>query len=193
MEESKRRSKVREEEEREISKKEIVEVIKKIKDGKAVGVNGVPREVWKYEEKQLGIGKKAMALFVDLRAAFDSVDRGILYKAMTEGGIKEGLIERVKKVLSETNGESGRKDRKEFLDREGSKSAEPVAIQHSNSRFGGGDGKWREIRLGERKIYKLAYADNIVLLSKDEEGIRSMIGRMEEYLERKRLDVNKTK
>jgi len=32
--------------------------------------------------KQLGKRKKAVALFVDLKAAFDSMDRGIMYKTM---------------------------------------------------------------------------------------------------------------
>lgn len=47
--------------------------------------------------------------------------------------------------------------------------------------------KWTGIRLGERNVYTLAYADNIVLFSEDEER---MIGRMEKYLKRKRLELN---
>lgn len=35
------------------------------------------------------------ALFVDLKAAFDSVDRKILVKTMRERGIREGLIVRI--------------------------------------------------------------------------------------------------
>jgi len=44
-------------------------------------------------------------------------------------------------------------------------------------------------------MYLLAYADDIVLLAEDEKGIRSMIGRVENYMEKKRLElnVNKTK
>ena len=70
---------------------------------------------------QLGIGKKAMALFMDLRAAFDSMDKRVLYKATREGWIREGLIERVKEVLNEIKSGERREDRKEFLDREGNK------------------------------------------------------------------------
>lgn len=40
-------------------------------------------------------------MFVDLRAAFDSVDRGILIR-MRKKGIREGLIKRVEEVLRET-------------------------------------------------------------------------------------------
>lgn len=49
--------------------------------------------------KQLEKGKKAVALFVDVKAAFDSADRRILYKTMKERGIREGLIERVKELF----------------------------------------------------------------------------------------------
>lgn len=41
----------------------------------------------------------------------------------------------------------------------------------------------------------MSYADDIVLLTEDEEGMRSIIGRLEKYLERKglELNINKTK
>lgn len=42
-----------------------------------------------------------VAVFIDFRAAFDSVDRGIM-KAMREIEVREGLVERVEKVLGET-------------------------------------------------------------------------------------------
>lgn len=44
-------------------------------------------------------GKKMITVFVDLRSAFDSMDRGILVKAMRERRVREGLVERVTKVL----------------------------------------------------------------------------------------------
>ena len=43
--------------------------------------------------------------------------------------------------------------------------------------------KWRRIRLGKRKVYTLAYADDIVLLS-DKERMRNMIGRMDVWREK---------
>lgn len=39
--------------------------------------------------------------FVDLRAAFDSVDRRKLLKAMEERGVRKGLIRRCKDVVGE--------------------------------------------------------------------------------------------
>lgn len=42
-------------------------------------------------------------------------------------------------------------------------------------------------------MYTLAYADDIVLIAEDEEEMRSMIERLEGYMERKRLEVNTEK
>ncbi|XP_011883686.1 PREDICTED: RNA-directed DNA polymerase from mobile element jockey-like, partial [Vollenhovia emeryi] len=47
-------------------------------------------------------GRKLIALFVDMKAAYDSVDRGILIEAMKKKGIREGLIERVDEIMRET-------------------------------------------------------------------------------------------
>lgn len=52
--------------------------------------------------RQLGRDKGIIALFIDLKAAFDSVDRGILVKAMEERGVREGLVIRVEEILRET-------------------------------------------------------------------------------------------
>jgi len=41
-------------------------------------------------------------VFVDLRAAFDSVDRGILLRALRERGVREGLVVRVAELIRET-------------------------------------------------------------------------------------------
>jgi len=43
-----------------------------------------------------------VALFINLKAAFDSVDRRVLIEAMRESGIGEKLIERVEEVIRET-------------------------------------------------------------------------------------------
>jgi len=47
-------------------------------------------------------GGKMVAVFVDLRAAFDSVDRGTMISALRERGVREGLVERVAECLRET-------------------------------------------------------------------------------------------
>lgn len=44
--------------------------------------------------------------------------------------------------------------------------------------------------LGSKKLYSLAYADNIVLLAEDERGMRLMIKEFKRYAEEKNLRVN---
>lgn len=53
--------------------------------------------------------------------------------------------------------------------------------------------KWGGIKLGRRRIYTLAYADDMVLLAEEEDSMKSMIGRLEEYLDGKKLELKKTK
>lgn len=50
-------------------------------------------------EKKCG---KLVVLFVDLKAAIDSLDRGVLLQAMRGRGVREGLVERVGEILRET-------------------------------------------------------------------------------------------
>lgn len=52
--------------------------------------------------RQLSRAKGKMVLFVDLRAAFDTVDREILWKTMRERGIREELVRRCEAMLRET-------------------------------------------------------------------------------------------
>jgi len=50
--------------------------------------------------------------------------------------------------------------------------------------------KWGGVVLKEEKVYSLAYADDIVLIAESEEEMKSVIERMEDYLDKKRLELN---
>jgi len=47
------------------------------------------------------------------------------------------------------------------------------------------------MRLGEKKLYSLAYVDNIMLMAEDEGGMRSMLERLKTYLDRRKLETGK--
>lgn len=47
-------------------------------------------------------GGKLIALFVDLKAAFDTVSRKTIVEAIKERGVREGLVKRIEEVLRET-------------------------------------------------------------------------------------------
>ena len=52
--------------------------------------------------------------------------------------------------------------------------------------------KWGGVKLRD-KVYGLAYADDMVLLAEDKGGMRSMIERLEGYIEKKGLELNREK
>lgn len=52
--------------------------------------------------------------------------------------------------------------------------------------------KW-EVRIGKGRVYSLQYADIMVLMAEGENEIRSMMERLEGYLDRKGLEVNTEK
>lgn len=49
------------------------------------------------------------------------------------------------------------------------------------------------VRLWNERVHNLAYADDMVLIAKKENEMRSMIDRLEKYLKRKRLKLNAEK
>ncbi|XP_020285268.1 golgin subfamily A member 6-like protein 6 [Pseudomyrmex gracilis] len=57
--------------------------------------------VQREKEKERG-ERKVHALFIDLKAAFDNVDRKKLWKILEKKGISEGLIKRMKNIYAET-------------------------------------------------------------------------------------------
>jgi len=46
--------------------------------------------------------EKVYAFFADLRAAFDNVNRGILWRTLREKGVDDGLIRRIEMIYEET-------------------------------------------------------------------------------------------
>lgn len=53
--------------------------------------------------------------------------------------------------------------------------------------------KWRGIIIGKEKVYTLAYADDMVLMAEKEDEMKSTIGRLEKYLDRKKLELKASK
>lgn len=56
-----------------------------------------------------------------------------------------------------------------------------------------GQVKWGGIRLGDGRVYTLAYANDMVLIAEKENEMRSVMDRLEKYLEKKRLKLNAEK
>ena len=138
-----------------------------------------------------------VVLFVDMKAAFDSVDREVLVKAMRGRGVREGLVVRCEEVLRETKGRVrvGEEGGEYFWTARGVRQGCPLSpimftllIADMDDELGRGG--WGGVRLGGRKIYTLAYADDVAVLAEDVEGMKGLMGKLEKYVEGKGLQVN---
>jgi len=120
--------------------------------------------------------------------------------AMRERGVREGLVERVVEVLRETKsrvrvkGEVG----EGVWTTRGVRQGCPLSPMLFNLLLADleevmGKIKWGGIRVGEERVYSLTYADDMVLLAEEEGEMRSMLIRLERYLEKKGLELNEGK
>jgi len=49
---------------------------------------------------------------------------------------------------------------------------------------------WGGVKVKGEKVYTLVYADDMVLLTEEEDGMRAMMSRLEGYMREKELEVN---
>lgn len=145
-------------------------------------------------------GDKVYALFLDLKAAFDNVDRDLLWKAMRNVGVSEGLIKRVRWIYRETKSRVlvGGDLSEEFWTEKGVMQGCPLSPTLFNIFLADlekrlGRGQEGGLVVGGEKIWSLAYADDTVLLAKDEAGMREMMRGCERYMDHKKLTVNVSK
>lgn len=99
-------------------------------------------------------------IVVDLKAAFDSVDRRELVRAMKERGIKERLILMVEKILTESKSRIrvGKKVREEFWTTRGVRQECPLNPMLFNIMIANVEKvmkkiKWGEVKLGEKNLH----------------------------------------
>jgi len=134
--------------------------------------------------------------FMDLKAAFDKVNRKMLWEAMVRRGVRNGLIERVKKIYVSTKNAVRIHEEKsgwfwtEVEVRQGCPLS-PIlfTLLIANVEEEMKKGQIGGIRIGKETMWSLAYADDLVIMAKSEEGIKEILKRMERYLKGKKLPV----
>ncbi|KMQ84308.1 rna-directed dna polymerase reverse transcriptase domain containing protein [Lasius niger] len=171
-----------------------------------MGRDGIPSEAWKYgrEEVERWIWETAekgkgdgSTMYIDLKAAFDSVDRGVLIEGIRERGIREELVERVDEILRETKSRVriGKQWGEKFWIIKGVRQGYPLSPMLFNILIADIDkdmekGRWGRLKLKDRRIYTLMYADDIVVMAEEEHGMKALVSRMERYLDRMGLELN---
>ncbi|XP_071642133.1 uncharacterized protein [Temnothorax longispinosus] len=119
---------------------------------------------------------------------------------MKERGVRQGLIDRVEEVLRETksNVRRGKEKGESFWMAKGLRQGcllSPILFNlliadiEDHMRKGG----WGGVSVKGEKIYTLMYADDIAVLAEEEQDMRSMISRLEGYLDRKGLTLSTEK
>ena len=145
-------------------------------------------------------GGQLIACFVDYKAAFDTVDRNVLWKIMERKGVNKWLIGRIKDIYKETKNVVRVGDRKSevFWTVRGVRQGCPLsptlfAIYISEideilekAQTGG-------ILLGRNRIKTLAYADDLVLLSREEYEMKEMMNVLEKFSNARKLTLNTNK
>lgn len=143
---------------------------------------------------------KVYLTFVDLKAAFDKLDRRPLWDAMKKRGINQTMIKRVEEIYRETRCKVrvGGETSHEFWVDKGVRQGCPlsptlfniyVADLKDTMRRGQDGG----VVIGKAKIWSLGYADDVVLMAEDENGMKQMIERADRYFRKRKLEVNKEK
>jgi len=120
-----------------------------------------------------------VAVFINLKVAFKSVDRERLMEALRNRGLRERLRERIGVIVREMKGRVRGEMGKVFSMARGVRQGYPLGLLFNllvaDLEEEMGKVRWGGMRLGEKKLYSLAYADDIVLVEEDEEGMKSML------------------
>ena len=120
-------------------------------------------------------GGKLVAFFADFSAAFDTIDRDILWKVLLRNGVSDGNVSRCQEIYSETINKVGygRNRSEQFWTSKGVRQGCPLSpilfaayiaeLDRKLSRAQAGG-----VVIGNKKVHTLAYADDLVLLAEDD-------------------------
>lgn len=138
---------------------------------------------------------KMYALFVDFRTAFDTINRGILWKTLEKIQVPSYMLDTLKRMYGNVTYRVGEHV---FKSHTGLKQGCPLSpllfalyiagLEESLKRnqLGG-------VMLGRKKVYSLAFADDLVLVAKSEDEMKDMIRALHRFAKNKCLTVNQNK
>jgi len=182
---------------------ERIEILPETQAGFRKGRSGIDNIYILKTAIEKAINKKEGKLFVffmDLKAAFDKVKREKVWKVLRERGIKEELVQNIERIYKETKNKVkvGNEYTESFWTEKGVRQGCPLSPllfiifiadieEYIKRRQEGG------ITIGNRRIYSLAYADDLAILAETEKEMKKVTKYLEKYFKRKELEVNAEK
>lgn len=146
--------------------------------------------------------KKIYILFVDLKVAFDTVEREKLWQILKEKGVSKEIRLRIRKIYKETKVaiKSKEKMAEEFWTFRGVRQGCILSPFLFNMYIADLDKYFREreiggLKLDKERIWSVAYADDVVLMAKNREALNNMLDTLKKFLKDRNLvlNVEKTK
>lgn len=141
-------------------------------------------------------GERIFAFFADLKSAFDKIDRQILWKTLKDMKIDEGTRRRLEKIYEETEVtvRTGQGLTEGFWTEKGVRQGCVLSPLLFNLYIAELDSVLEKrgiggVKIGEKRIWNLAYADDIVLLAKNKEALSDMMDTFRNFLEKKKLEL----
>lgn len=136
-------------------------------------------------------GGMVVAVFLNLKATFDSLDRKVLFEEMRERWVREGLRSRIKEVYMETRSKVwvGEGIGENICTARGVRQGCPMSPCLFNLVLAHVEEAPRRLVLvwgnktGEEKVHCLSYADDMALLAENEKGMVHMLGKLEGNLD----------
>jgi len=135
--------------------------------------------------------------FADLKAGFDKVNRKLLWKTMRKYGINERIIRTIENMYEETTCriKIGTKGTRKFWTGKGLRQSCPLSpllfliliadVEEFVKRRGSGGAQ-----IGRKRIFTLAYADDLAALATEEDELKRMLKSLEKYFREKELSLN---
>ena len=135
--------------------------------------------------------------FVNFRAAFDMVDRGILMKKLWKKGVRGKMFKMIQGIYNRTTNEiimcEGISD--SFETGNGVRQGCPLSGTLVNIALDDVDDAWERKKeggtvMGGAKFYALKYADDIAIIAEDAGELGLMLKSLEKYVKRSKMEVN---
>ena len=145
--------------------------------------------------------EKIFSCFVDFSKAFDTIPRDLLFQKLLDRGVNGKFFNNVKTLYANDNCciKVGDKITESFLANQGVKQGcilSPllfnIFLSDIVDQFK--DKNCRPLKIDDSNdLSCLIWADNIVLTSQSEEGLRNMLSLLEQYVEKNRMSINTKK